>query len=377
VLQRCLVKNPKERLRDIGDARWHLEEVGVPDPVTPPRARKWILLTAAAVLTLVAAVGWLRPGRRTAEWPRMTVSIVPPPRTMEREGSFNSAPEISPDGRSVLFSAGGSSCVRPIDGLQPFKLSGTRGVTFWSPDSSSIAMDTVPGLVKMRLPDGAPEVIAKVAVPTRGGTWSDTGTILMGTASLTGADGALLVVPASGGEAKPLHISGIDRPGQYFHPEFLPGTDDFLFLLIPADGADPEVYLATLRDGTGTDPVLLLKNDTAARFTPAGGGRLLFVRNDRLYAQRLNRRTRKLEGDADLVADGVVSQPGNSVHRADFRSLGQARSYGGPGGPPWHRSRSSIARVRRSERWGLQALSGTSSSHQTRRACWLLETVRG
>jgi hypothetical protein len=63
---------------------------------------------------------------------------------------------------------------------------------------------------------------------------------------------------------------------------------------------------------------LLLKNQTAARYTPAGGGRVLFVRNDNLYSQRLNRKARKLEGEAELVAQGVSSQPSQSAHRADF-----------------------------------------------------------
>ena len=55
---------------------------------------------------------------------------------------------------------------------------------------------------------------------------------------------------------------------------------------------ESEIYLATLRDGRVADFVLLMKNATAVRCTPAGGGRILFVRNDNLYAQSLNRNTR-------------------------------------------------------------------------------------
>ena len=39
----------------------------------------------------------------------------------------------------------------------------------------------------------------------------------------------------------------------------------------------------------------------------AGGGRILFVRNDDLYAQRLDRQKRKLEGDPELIVQGVAS----------------------------------------------------------------------
>src|SRR2546428_427681 len=94
-------------------------------------------------------------------------------------------------------------------------------------------------------------------------------------------------------------------------PEFLPGSEDFLVLSgSVAQGIEQsEIYLATLRDRRAADPVLLMKNATAARYTPAGGGRLLFVRNDNLYAQMLNRTARKLEGEPELVQQRVASSP--------------------------------------------------------------------
>jgi Tol biopolymer transport system component len=76
---------------------------------------------------------------------------------------------------------------------------------------------------------------------------------------------------------------------------------------------ESEIYLATLRDGRAADLVLLMKNATAARYTPAGGGRILFVRNDNLYAQKLNRTSRKLEGEPELVQQRVASSPSFGV----------------------------------------------------------------
>jgi dipeptidyl aminopeptidase/acylaminoacyl peptidase len=67
--------------------------------------------------------------------------------------------------------------------------------------------------------------------------------------------------------------------------------------------------MATFRDGKAVNPALLFRNDTAARYTPASGGRILFVRNDNLYAQRLDLRKRSLEGDAELLVQGVASAP--------------------------------------------------------------------
>jgi hypothetical protein len=161
----------------------------------------------------------------------------------------------------------------------------------------------------VRLPDGAPEVLASVPVGSRGGSWSDAGSILMG--------GGPLRLVSPGGQVKEMSAPGL-RQGIYLYPEFLPGGDEFLFMFAPAGSEEREVYLARLRDGAVADPILLLKNETAVRYTSAAGGRVLFVRNDNLYSQPLNRRTRALEGEPELLVTGVASQPGAQIYRADF-----------------------------------------------------------
>jgi len=109
------------------------------------------------------------------------------------------------------------------------------------------------------------------------------------------------------------------KNGRAMYAEFLPESDDFLFLFVPdANPDDRAVYLATLRAGKAANPVLLMKSQIAARYTPAGGGRILFLRDNDLYARRLNRRARKLEGDAELVVRGVASQPELNMHRGYF-----------------------------------------------------------
>src|SRR4029077_12349878 len=81
------------------------------------------------------------------------------------------------------------------------------------------------------------------------------------------------------------------------------------FLTTAMKPEESGIYFATLRDGRVADPVLLMKNGTAARYTPAGGGRILFVRNDNLYAQTLNRTARRLEGTPELIQQRVASSP--------------------------------------------------------------------
>src|SRR5207237_4459705 len=80
----------------------------------------------------------------------------------------------------------------------------------------------------------------------------------------------------------------------------------------------------------------LFNDDTAARYTPVDGGRVLFVRNDNLYSQRLNRSSRAVEGQAELVVRGVASQPG--LMRADF-------SVAQDGTVAWRPGRAALAQV--------------------------------
>src|SRR5262249_40557347 len=90
-----------------------------------------------------------------------------------------------------------------------------------------------------------------------------------------------------------------------------------------------EVWLATLNQGSVTKTTVLLKNDTAARYTPWDGGRVLFVKNDNLYSQRLNHVSRALDGQPELVLKGVASQPG--LMRADFSVSGNGTIVWRPG----------------------------------------------
>ncbi len=187
--------------------------------------------------------------------------------------------------------------VRHLNALttEPVRTGGFRNPGFWSPDSRSFVFSDGTNLKKMRVPDGAPEIVANDIATMVGGSWSDNGTLL---------------IPAFGERrGRPVRRAGgrwsreTDRSDHLpsdrwiWWPEFLPDSDDFLFLAFSGKVEDSEIYLATLRDGRAVDPVLLMKNATAAHYSPAGGGRILFVRNDNLYAQTLDRSARTLKGD--------------------------------------------------------------------------------
>jgi hypothetical protein len=135
-------------------------------------------------------------------------------------------------------------------------------------------------LIKMRVPDGAPESVVLLSGYHRGATWGANDTILISTTA--GNQLGLHTVSASGGKPTVLEMSGLSG-GSFLFPSFLPNGEDFLFHWVSQERPDDAaVYLATLRNGRLIrGPIFLRKNVTAARYTPYAGGRLLFVQNDK------------------------------------------------------------------------------------------------
>jgi eukaryotic-like serine/threonine-protein kinase len=316
LLRHCLEKDPKRRLRDIGDARWRLDRQREAPLAPEPRSRRaWIGWATAALIALVGFAGWLRPPAKSTQL-SAALTIVPAPGTVvAAPGGQQAAPQVSPDGLSVLYSASGGDYVRHLNSLEPDRVRAmvAFGEPFWSPNSGSVAFQGADGLMKIRTPDGAAELIAAFPAAMRGGTWGEDGTILFAGSK------RLYATTAGGGEPALLNVAGM-KQGEYYYPEFLPEGKDLLFFFVPFDSSteDGEVYLAHFSRGQILNPVLLMRNDTAARYTPAGGGRILFVRDNGLYSQKLNLQTRQLEGESELIQHGVASGPGMSVYRADF-----------------------------------------------------------
>jgi hypothetical protein len=226
VLRRCLHKDRKLRLHDIGDARLELDDTGpafAPVSSAPPESRRRErLLWAGALIGLSSIVGaavwWLRTPAPPDET-RLEISTPPSTDLL----SF----ALSPDGRYITFVAtsNGQSMLwlRAIASTTAAPLEGTEGASapFWSPDSQSIGF--VAGNKLKRL-DLAGRVVRPISEASPGsGTWSPSGVILyrqQGKAGLfritDGANAAAQVVDAANG------ITG------YFVPHFLPDGSRFI-----------------------------------------------------------------------------------------------------------------------------------------------------
>jgi serine/threonine protein kinase len=169
LVERCLEKDPKKRLRDIGDA-W-----GVGQGHALPSNRLMLAWSAAALLAAsLATISFLyfreKPAAPNAP-PDFALSIVPPTGlNFSLVGGLN-VDRISPDGSIVLYRASDNRFhLRRLNSLQdrlipPFTW---YGDPFWAPDSKSIVFPTASGLMKMQVPDGAPEVFCSRKRRARG-----------------------------------------------------------------------------------------------------------------------------------------------------------------------------------------------------------------
>ena len=325
LLGRCLEKDPKRRLRDIGDARVDLDPEA--DDVRPglvgagtttsqslPPARAGALVPRRGSI-VIAAAGILAAGLGIASlWmlPRfrspgpvlsLSVSVNPPP---GGEFQLQNGSEISPDGRLIVYVAHTGDVdrlwLRQLDELSARELPGTEGATypFWSADSRSIGFFAAGKLKRVDLGGGSPTELCAVT-GGRGGTWSANGVILFNGYN----DGPIMQVSASGGE--PVAVTNIDQSrseNSHRWPQFLPDGRRFLYFVRADNPQVRGVYVSALDRPTEKTRLL---GSTAAWYAPgrdAGAGYLLWVRDDQLVAQPFDATSAQLAGDPVPIAIG-------------------------------------------------------------------------
>ena len=299
LLQRCLEKDPKRRLRDIGDARVELEGSQSDSPVAPslpqPASRlreRLAWLSALTLVTLIsgATVLWVIPSAAPSPETRFTITTPP-----TRDLSF----AMAPDGQNLVFIAdsdgGPRLWVHSLASGSAQPLVGTEGARspFWSPDSRSVGFFAEDKLKRIDVGGGAAQTLANVH-NAETGTWNRVGTILFGMTS-SSRDG-IVRVSATGGE--PVAVTPPGQPGQEGSPEFLPDGRHFLYYVrgIPQTG----VYVARIDGG---ETRRLLASNSPAVYAPSG--QLLFIRQDTLFAQDFDPVRLELTGDPYTVARGA------------------------------------------------------------------------
>jgi eukaryotic-like serine/threonine-protein kinase len=324
LLQRCLQKDPKQRLRDIGDARISLDEVIAGAPDTPlslaagaaAAKRPWWmwLVSGIAVLFILATAAlaflYFRQGQRPAAAQAVRFEVPLPDKTSFTGG----APSLSPDGRNLAFIVAGADgqsrlWVRSLDTVEVRPLEGTEGASgwpFWSPDNASIAFSTARKLMKVDISGGSPQPLCDVSSIVFGGVWTTDHKIIFSVL------GQLLQVPDFGGTPSPI------SPGAAAFPSFLPDGRHFLYALGPPGAPNAGTYVSTLDSKPGEEPLKLLSGDTSQpSYVPSsdpGLGYVLYVRGSgtngapgTLIALPFDPQRLKLASEPIVVAEQVQS----------------------------------------------------------------------
>jgi eukaryotic-like serine/threonine-protein kinase len=311
LIEKCLEKDPKKRLRDIGDVMTLVDEERSEAEV--PAQRRWRPARAGLVaLTTLFALTTLAFGFLYFRKPQ------PPPALQNRyqiplPDKANVATfAISPDGRRLVFLASPGSTsqlwIRSLDSLESHPLPDTEGagvLPFWSPDSRYIAFESQGKLKKIDASGGPAQTICDLGGPFAGGSWSRDGVILFASPRA-----GIMRVPASGGT--PSLVTSLDASdGEVVQttPFFLPDGRHFVYTAFSPQSGRSGAYAGS-RDAQPKDQShqRLVATSATSVYVPspqAGNGQLLFLRDGTLVAQTLDTKRLELTGEPIPVAENV------------------------------------------------------------------------
>jgi serine/threonine-protein kinase len=316
LLRRCLEKDPRHRLRDIGDARVILEEIMsgraderpaeavavAPPPAKGPSLALLAVAALAAAAITAAAFVFLRPSVAPPQPVRLEAAVTGEQPLLSIQGS---AAALSPDGRYLAYATGTAADVsatklyiRNLGRLEDTLLLGSDAGynPFFSPDGQWIGFVTPQALKKVSITGGTPLVLCPVAL-SRGATWGESGAIVFAPNPASG----LMQLPAAGGA--PVPLTRLEQ-GETSHrwPQFLPGGDKVLFTSYGAGGDRNAgtIEIVELKSGKRT---VVHRGGTYARSTASG--HLLFVNQGTLFAAPLGLGAMKLTALPAPVLQGI------------------------------------------------------------------------
>jgi Tol biopolymer transport system component len=349
IVERCLEKAPAARFQSTTDLAFALKSLSSVDSgataiqsaaalARPARSARWIAWLPWGVAAIAAAIAAMAAWNSTrvpvAEEPPPVVRLnlaLPPGVRFSPSAPIAPFPAISPDGRYLALvlrkgNEGGSLWIHTMKGLETREIySGRIAVLpFWSPDSRSVGFFAEGKLMRAGVDGSGVQEIADVPFdgngPQGGAAWAPDGTIIFG------GLGGLRRIPSTGGVATPLtKVDAGRKEESHRHPTFLPDGRHFLFQAAP----ERAIWISSL-DDPGTTTRLMAADSKAMYAAP---GWLLAVRENTLFAQRFDERTRQLQGESIALVDDVrtselngrsafsVSSNGLLVYRAGDVSL--------------------------------------------------------
>ena len=328
LLRRCLEKDPKRRLRDIGDAMPLLEGDGATDAPSRSRFGKsaaWAVAASSIAVALGLAFLHYHEKPLTARPVRFQIPL-------PDKGDFGGYVVLSPDGHKLAFNTTGPEgglWVRDLDSLELRLLPGTQNAVspFWSPDSRFLAFGVGNELKKTDASGGRPQTLCEVPTPVGTGAWNREGVIIFGGRGR----GPMRRVPEAGGVATDVTAIDLSQQETYHTlPAFLPDGRHFIYFRAGPASEKPGIFAGSLDVGPADQSrERLVDTPFGGLWAPSSvgtGGRLFFMRDGTLMAQPFDTRQLKLAGEPFPVAENVgtvgangffsVSANGSLAYRA-------------------------------------------------------------
>jgi serine/threonine protein kinase len=319
----CLVRDPKQRLRDMGDVRLmldridrHLDADPAEHQTTPAGSPRWLWPGVAALAIVALTVVILSVINPVADAPEVV--------TFELTAPHSSGIQtISPDGRTVIYATRATDTepgrwwTRSLDALDATMVPASEGSRFrigssvelrpvWAPNGRTVLIvngDRSLGLIN--LDTGQKRELTRdgnVLIP---GAWSPEGTILYGRRA--GGESSIWQIPEAGGT--PSQVTGgtgVTAVAQ-IPTGFLPDSRRFLYWhasVLVGSETTGDVLIGSLDlPPDNQDSTPLLQSDGPPTYV---NGYILYVRQGRLLAHPFDEATATLSGPPIQLALGVA-----------------------------------------------------------------------
>jgi Tol biopolymer transport system component/predicted Ser/Thr protein kinase len=340
LLERCLARDPTDRLRDAGDARIEIDDI-LAHPVEPvavagpaaavPRRRRervaWVTLSAAALAAGALGMNWWVGHDRqpaAAVWTQF--------KQLTNDVGEATWPAISPNGDLLAYASRAAGTwdiyVRRVGGSRSIVVAGdsTRdeSAPAWSPDGQYIAFHEADSDGGIFIVGASGESPRRVTDSGFHPAWSPEGRLIAYCSErvldYTGRVGksALWVVPAAGGAPHKIY------DGDAVQPAWSPDGTRIAFWGLPPSSTQRDLF--TVPAGGGT--AVAVTNDPAVDWsvTWAPDGRHLYFASNRggamnLWRIAIDEASGRAAGSPEAVTAGAQGELAMPSLSADGRTL--------------------------------------------------------
>jgi serine/threonine protein kinase/Tol biopolymer transport system component len=327
LLRRCLEKDPRRRLDSAAVARLEIDDAfpaaeSLALAATQSRRVTRTAIAALGSLTVIAALfAWIlmRPVPAAPALPAR-FAITPPPGLPLNVSSLDRDLALSPDGRRLVYRAGGSNTlgsplvVRAIDELDARPVADVNNAyaPFFSPDSRWIGFFENTEIKKVSIAGGPAITLGHFSGRSLGASWGDDNTITFAT---NAPGNQLWRVSADGGEPTAVTIPDATPGSVHGFPSVLPSSRAVLFTMTADQPDNAEVGVLDLKTGQRKT---LIRGAGDAQYVEAG--HLIFAAAGALRAVRFDPVRLEVLGDPVTVVEDVMTKPTGSANYAVSRA---------------------------------------------------------